>query len=85
MLNSDSPSQIKAVLDWEMATVGDPLMDLGTTLAYWVAMDEDDILKPFNLSWLPGNLNRNELVDVYLSRSNLKANPSDRRTVAPCY
>jgi aminoglycoside phosphotransferase (APT) family kinase protein len=76
VLNSDSPSQIKAVLDWEMATVGDPLMDLGTTLAYWVAMDEDDILKPFNLSWLPGNLNRNELVDVYLSRSNLKVNPS---------
>ena len=28
-------THIVAVLDWEMATIGDPLMDLGTTLAYW--------------------------------------------------
>ncbi len=77
VLNSDAPSQIKAVLDWEMATVGDPFMDLGTTLAYWVAIDEEDILKPFNLSWLPGNLNRNELLEVYLNKRNLKINSSD--------
>ena len=29
------------VLDWEMATLGDPLMDLGNTLAYWVQADDD--------------------------------------------
>ena len=36
LLDSTELTQIVAVLDWEMATVGDPLMDLGTTLAYWV-------------------------------------------------
>src|SRR5262249_11935382 len=36
VLAPDDPTRIVAVLDWEMATVGDPLMDLGTTLGYWV-------------------------------------------------
>ena len=35
MIASDSPDRIEAVLDWEMATVGDPLCDLGLTLCYW--------------------------------------------------
>ncbi len=70
-------SKIKAVLDWEMATVGDPLMDLGTTLAYWVAAEENDVLKPFNISWLPGNLNRAEMVEAYLSKSKLDFKAAD--------
>src|SRR5262249_19767924 len=36
MLASDSPARVEAVLDWEMATLGDPLSDLGLTLCYWV-------------------------------------------------
>ncbi len=36
VLDPDDPLRIVGVLDWEMATVGDPLMDLGATLAYWV-------------------------------------------------
>src|SRR6185436_16595238 len=36
VLAADDPTRIVAVLDWEMATLGDPLMDLGTTLGYWV-------------------------------------------------
>ena len=35
MLGSDDAAQITAVLDWEMATVGDPLVDLGVVLSYW--------------------------------------------------
>ncbi|MCL5746197.1 MAG: phosphotransferase family protein [Acidobacteria bacterium] len=35
MFNADDPGRIEAVLDWEMATVGDPLADLGLTLCYW--------------------------------------------------
>src|SRR5690242_6323839 len=35
MLRAESPSEVEAVLDWEMATVGDPLADLGLTLCYW--------------------------------------------------
>lgn len=77
VLDPENLTQIKAVLDWEMATIGDPLMDLGTTLAYWVAAEENDLLKSFNLSWLPGNLTRKELVERYLSKSSLKVQPSD--------
>ena len=59
--------EVQAVLDWEMATVGDPLMDLGTTLAYWAEAEDEDILKMFNLSYVPGNFTRRELVDYYAS------------------
>jgi aminoglycoside phosphotransferase (APT) family kinase protein len=58
---------IVAVLDWEMATVGDPLMDLGTSLGYW--MDPDDApalrLLPAGPTTLPGNLRRAEVVARY--------------------
>lgn len=57
--------EIKAVLDWEMATVGDPLMDLGTTLAYWVEKGEHPALQQFNLTWLEGNLTRQEVIEKY--------------------
>jgi aminoglycoside phosphotransferase (APT) family kinase protein len=59
--------RIIAVLDWEMATVGDPLMDLGTSLGYW--MDPDDApalrLLPAGPTTLPGNLRRAEVVERY--------------------
>ncbi|MES2794745.1 MAG: phosphotransferase family protein [Bacteroidota bacterium] len=58
-------TEVKAVLDWEMATVGDPLMDLGATLAYWCEKDEGDFLKTMNITWLEGNLNRKEVVNRY--------------------
>lgn len=35
MLDPADPSQVRALLDWEMTTVGDPLVDLGLTLTYW--------------------------------------------------
>ena len=57
--------EVQAVLDWEMATVGDPLMDLGTTLAYWAEAEDEDILKMFNLSYVPGNFTRREVIDYY--------------------
>lgn len=64
-------SEIKAVLDWEMATVGDPLMDLGTSLAYWSQAEDPEILKMFNLTDLPGNMTREEVVRYYSSKSPL--------------
>ncbi|MBL7873272.1 MAG: phosphotransferase family protein [Cyclobacteriaceae bacterium] len=65
VLNPENLSEIIAVLDWEMATVGDPLMDLGTTLAYWAEANDPDYLKPFNLTWMPGNFTRREVVNFY--------------------
>lgn len=63
--------QIKAVLDWEMATVGDPLMDVGTTLAYWAEAKEAQALPlaASNPTWLPGNFTRLEFVDYYAQKS----------------
>lgn len=60
---------IKGVLDWEMATVGDPLMDLGATLAYWSEGGDSPAYRNFNLTWLPGNLTRQEVVARYAQRS----------------
>ena len=69
VLNPHDFTHITAVLDWEMATVGDPLMDLGTTLGYWAEEQDHPALKPFNLTWLPGNLNREAVAQRYAERS----------------
>jgi aminoglycoside phosphotransferase (APT) family kinase protein len=69
VLNADNLTEIKAILDWEMATIGDPLMDVGTTLAYWAEANDSDALKPFNLTWMPGNLTRTEVAQYYAEKS----------------
>lgn len=59
--------EVVAVLDWEMATVGDPLMDLGTSLGYWSDQDDKPELRalPFGPTAQPGNLQRKQLVEEY--------------------
>lgn len=69
VLDAQNLTHIKAVLDWEMTTVGDPLMDLGTTLSYWAEATDQDFEKGFNLSWLPGNLTRQAFADRYAAKS----------------
>ena len=69
VLDPADPCSIRSVLDWEMATIGNPLMDLGTTLAYWAEESDPEILKLFNLSHLPGNLTREELMDYYFTKA----------------
>jgi len=68
ILDPNHLSHIISVLDWEMATVGDPLMDVGASLAYWFEEGEEEIFKAYNLSWLPGNLTRKEFVDRYTEK-----------------
>ena len=67
MLDPSDLTKVTAVLDWEMVTVGDPLMDLGTTLGYWISRDAPDELlnMPFNPRVLMENITRQELVDMY--------------------
>ena len=72
VLDPEHIQQIFAVLDWEMATVGSPLMDLGTTLAYWAETSDSAALKPFNLTWLPGNLTREEVVQRYAAQRGIE-------------
>ena len=69
VLNADNLSEILAVLDWEMTTVGDPLMDLGTSLSYWAEANDGMFEKGFNLSWIAGNLTRQEFADRYAEKS----------------
>ena len=45
VLDTADWSNIIGVLDWEMATIGDPLMDLGTTLGYWVQRDDPAVIQ----------------------------------------
>ncbi|HVF47364.1 MAG TPA: phosphotransferase family protein [Pyrinomonadaceae bacterium] len=67
MLDPNDLTRITAVLDWEMVTVGDPLMDLGTTLGYWMSPEAPDEMldMPFNPRVLMENITRRELVEMY--------------------
>ncbi len=64
---------VRAVLDWEMATLGDPLMDLGAALAYWVQADDDEMMQAARRqpTDLPGMPTRAEVVAAYAERSGL--------------
>ena len=63
--------KLAGVLDWELATVGDPLMDLGSALAYWVDRDDDAEFAALRRqpSHLPGMPTRNEFIARYLALS----------------
>jgi aminoglycoside phosphotransferase (APT) family kinase protein len=71
VLDPTDLTRMVAVLDWEMATVGDPLMDLGTSLAYWVEAGdpEPDREGAFGPTAVPGSLTRQELVARYADKS----------------
>ncbi len=71
VLNPHNLTEIIAVLDWEMATIGDPLMDLGSSLGYWVQADDPEILRrvAFGPTVLPGNPTRAEFVAWYAQKS----------------
>jgi aminoglycoside phosphotransferase (APT) family kinase protein len=74
VLDLSGEPRITGVLDWEMATVGDPLMDVGASLAYWITSQDDDAfqlmrLQPTDLLGIPS---RDEYMARYLERSGLK-------------
>jgi aminoglycoside phosphotransferase (APT) family kinase protein len=74
VLAPDNPQRIVGVLDWEMATVGDPLMDLGGALAYWVQGNDDRVMRGAlrrQPSDAPGMFTRREMVERYAERSGL--------------
>jgi len=79
VLDPENPTKIVGVLDWEMATLGDPLMDLGSSLAYWV--QKSDSAEMIGMRSLPthldGFLTREELVERYLEKAGLKIDSFD--------
>jgi aminoglycoside phosphotransferase (APT) family kinase protein len=71
VLDLSDNSRIVAVLDWEMATLGDPLLDVGTSLGYWVEAGDHPAFRSLGLgvTSLPGNLIRAQLWERYLERT----------------
>lgn len=74
VLDPQNPTQVIGVLDWELATIGNPLMELGNTLAYWVEADDDFLARSVRRqpTHLPGMLTREEVVDYYCDSMKIK-------------
>lgn len=74
VLDAVEQTRVVGVLDWELATLGCPLMDLGSALAYWVHADDDFFVRatrrqPTHLS---GMMRREEVVEYYLDQTGWK-------------
>ncbi len=67
MLDAQSPSRVEAVLDWEMATAGDPLVDLGCVMCYWPQAGDPAVRRDAlsSITTQPGWFTRPQLVDRY--------------------
>jgi aminoglycoside phosphotransferase (APT) family kinase protein len=67
VLDQNDVTKVVGVLDWEMCTIGDPLTDLGTALAYWVDPQDSEELQEIRSAptTLPGTLTRAQLVERY--------------------
>ena len=74
VLSPNNPSDILGVLDWEMAAIGDPLMDLGNSLAYWVEASDDFFIKRMRLqpTQQAGMLTRAQIIDYYSEKTGIE-------------
>jgi len=77
MVRADDPTRIAAVLDWEMATLGDPFADLGMLLMFW-----DEVDRPFNpitdgLTAFEGFPTRDQVIEHYITRRGLQVDDLD--------
>ena len=71
VLDPEDLRVVRAVLDWEMATVGDPLFDLAVSLSYWIEPDDPDEMKAVmpTVTVTPGFMTRKDLIDRYAQES----------------
>ncbi|MGY1839786.1 MULTISPECIES: phosphotransferase family protein [unclassified Modestobacter] len=69
LLDPVQPGRVRAVLDWEMSTLGDPLTDLGMLFVYWPEAGEDTGLTISPVTTLPGFPTRRELAQRYADRT----------------
>ncbi|MFD0861931.1 phosphotransferase family protein [Sungkyunkwania multivorans] len=76
VFKDDSWKEVTAVLDWEMATLGDPLMDLGTTLGYWTMASDHEFVQQGipSPTVMEGNPSRSEVVEMYAEKSGRAIN-----------
>lgn len=80
VLDTANPTRVVGVLDWELATVGDPLMDLGSALAYWVQPGDDPRALAVRLqpTHTPGMLTRDEVVTAYCAARGIEVSAQER-------
>lgn len=73
IFNPEDPLKVIGVLDWEMATVGDPLMDLGCTLGYWVQTTDPDFFRESRTmpSDIDGAPTRGEIIQRFQEKTGL--------------
>jgi aminoglycoside phosphotransferase (APT) family kinase protein len=79
MLDANDPGRIVGVFDWEMATLGDPLVDLGITLSYWTYTDNTGQSPSRRITpqlW-PGFLSRDEVVERYAKNTGIDVSEVD--------
>jgi len=71
MLDPDDPGRVVAVLDWDMATIGDPFADVGTLLSYWPQAGDapERLAVAMQPTYLEGFPTRAEVVERYAARS----------------
>ncbi len=81
VLDADDVTRVVGVLDWEMATLGDPLMDLAGSMAYWVQADDTEEFQMMRRvpTHLPGMLTRDEFVAAYAERTGRSVSPEQWR------
>lgn len=67
---ADDPAKLVAILDWDMCTLGDPLSDVGTLLAYWTQADDPPHVKmTAAMPTKGGFLTRRQLAERYAEKS----------------
>jgi len=72
VLDGAKPMNIIGILDWEMATIGDPLMDLGNSMAYWIQQEDSEEMQLIRVTpAMEGLLKRKEIVGRYGEKSGL--------------
>lgn len=71
LFSADDVTKATAVLDWEMATIGDPLFDLAVSLCYWIQPDDPPEMHSIlpTVTVLPGFLSRQQFIDLYAQKS----------------
>ena len=71
ILNPEDLTDVRAVLDWEMATVGDPLFDLAVSLSYWTEPTDPEDLREVmpTVTSIPGFMTRKEFMEHYAKKS----------------
>lgn len=79
VLSESDPTKIIAVLDWEMTTIGSPLMDLGCSLAYWIEKGDSPAMQAIRMmpTSIEGMMTRKEIVEYYGHKRNISLDNFD--------